>query len=246
MSPRELPAAAAEILAAAAIENVPIRLVGGLAIHHRCPSARVLPFARQYGDVDLVTTSRMTKRVRRLLENLGYTPHARFNTLNAGERMLFWEASEAWRIDIFVDSFRMCHTVDLRSRLEIDESTLTLADLLLTKLQIVELTDKDIRDIAVLMLDHPLTDTDEGINTRYLASVTAADWGLYHTVERSLGTALELLPEVHITHRAVITERIAQLRHELTLAPKSLRWQVRARIGERLPWYEVPETALRG
>jgi hypothetical protein len=244
--PRDLSAAATEILAVAARENVPIRLVGGLAIHNRCPSAMVAPFARQYGDIDLVTTSRATKRVRKLLETLGYTSHVRFNTANAGERMLFWEASEAWRIDIFIDSFRMCHTIDLRSRLELDASTLTLADLLLTKLQIVELTDKDVRDIAVLMLDHPLTDTDKGINTRYLASSTAADWGLYHTVERSLVTASEHLPPVDEAQRTVLVERFTQLRHALTNARKTLRWQVRSRVGERLPWYESPETALRG
>ncbi len=160
--------------------------------------------------------------------------------------MLFWEASEAWRIDIFVDSFRMCHTIDLRRRLEIDASTLTLADLLLTKLQIVKLTDKDVRDIAVLMLDHPLTDTDEGINVRYLASVTAADWGLYHTVERSLASAEENLPALDVEEQTVIATRIARLRRDLTTAPKSIRWQLRSRVGERLPWYEQPETALRG
>lgn len=242
----ELAAAATEILAAATAENVPIRLIGGLAIYNRCPSASVPPFARQYGDLDLAITSRTAKQVRELLEHLGYTANTRFNALNAGERMLFWEASGAWRIDIFVDSFQMCHTLDLRRRLEIDSLTVTLADLLLMKLQIVELTDKDVRDIAVLMLDHALTDTDEGINVAYLTSITANDWGFHHTVELSLAAVADNLPQVEGAQQAVISERITQLRHALEIAPKSLRWRARARIGERLPWYEVPEVAVRG
>ncbi|MBI2237176.1 MAG: hypothetical protein HYU54_01440, partial [Actinobacteria bacterium] len=40
---------------------------------------------------------------------------------------------------------------------------------------------------------------------------------------------------------AVARERAAGLRRALEGAPKSLRWKVRARVGERVSWYQEPE-----
>ena len=50
----------------------------------------------------------------------------------------------------------MCHRLDLRSRLHIAGPALNPADLLLTKLQIVELNRKDAIDMIALLLAHPL------------------------------------------------------------------------------------------
>jgi hypothetical protein len=238
--------AAHGILARAKAEGIPLLLTGGVAIYLRCPSARHPPFARAYGDLDFATIQRATKDVRSLLEQLGYVPNTRFNRINAGERLLFWENNEAWRIDIFVDVFRMCHSIDMRKRIQVGAETLPLADLFLSKLQIFELNDKDVRDMAALLLDHPLTETDEGINVRYLAELAAADWGLYHSTERNLAAIEENLPPIEEERQAIITARLGDLRARLARQPKSVRWKLRAQVGERIQWYELPEEAVRG
>jgi hypothetical protein len=246
LPPQAIVDAAHGILDHARQEGIPLLLTGGVAIYLRCPSARHAPFARAYGDLDFATIQRATKDVRTLLEGLGYVPNTRFNRFNAGERLLFWESNEAWRIDIFVDVFRMCHTIDMRKRVQAGAETLPLADLLLTKLQIFQLNDKDVRDMAALLLDHPLTESDEGINARYLAELAAADWGLYHSIERSLAAIEENLPPLDEDRQATITGRVAELRARLERQPKSMRWKLRAQVGERIQWYELPEEALRG
>ncbi|MGI8968724.1 MAG: nucleotidyltransferase family protein [Chloroflexota bacterium] len=157
-----LPRAEAEaerLTAAAREQGITAALIGGIAIYLRCPSASHPPLQRDYKDIDLVTTKSMAQRLTRLLESRGYTPDKRFNALNSGQRMLFWDELHARQLDVFIDEFEMCHKFDLRKRLAIDPtaSALPLADLVLTKMQVVEMNLKDMKDLAALPQDQPLT-----------------------------------------------------------------------------------------
>jgi hypothetical protein len=142
----------------------------------------------------------------------------------------------------------MCHALDLRRRLAVDPTapTLPLADLLLTKLQIFEINFKDLQDIAALLQDHPLTADDQGINVPYITDLTRQDWGLQHTLERSLSRLTE--KEANGSLRASdpqydLTAQVDALRQAMTDAPKSTGWKLRAKVGERMRWYELPEEA---
>ena len=239
---------AQRIIEAAEAAGLTLRLLGGLAICHHSPSASHRALSRAYPDLDFALGERRSDRAESLLVGLGYESHKAFNLLNGDRRILFSDPANDRQIDVFVGGFRMCHTIPLLERLPLEPITVPLAELLLTKLQIVELNEKDVRDIAALLLDHPLGEGDaETINLSRTAEVCAEDWGLWKTVGLSLDRAeqqfqvFSLEPEA----RATIRERMRALRRALDEAPKSLRWKLRARVGERVLWYELPEEVRR-
>jgi hypothetical protein len=229
-------------------EGIPLRLFGGVAIWSRCPTARQGPLSRSYADFDFVTQSRATRRVSAFLEAQGYKADKMFNAIHGASRMTF--ANEVTRkpVDVIVDRFEMCHTIDLRDRFDSDELTVPLAELLLMKLQVVQLNEKDLRDMLALLADHPVDqDGPDVIDLRRITQLTANDWGLEHTIRKTLdqlhrSAANYGLPETVV---GTIQGRIDALLSALDTAPKSVRWRLRAQIGERVRWYELPEEAHR-
>jgi hypothetical protein len=147
-------------------------------------------------------------------------------------------------VDVLVDRFVMCHRLDLRDRLALDARTLPLSDLLLTKLQVVELNEKDMTDLLALLADHDL-DGEEGdaIGTARILAVTADDWGFEHTIRGTLMRVRDAAVAYDLdgSTTARIQSRIDRLVELLDRAPKTLRWRMRARLGERVRWYELPE-----
>jgi hypothetical protein len=139
----------------------------------------------------------------------------------------------------------MCHRFDFRNRLALDKPTIPLADLLATKLQVVEITDREYRDIIALLHDHNLADTDasDTINGAYLAEMCGDDWGIYKTFTITLGNILSALGDFELPppDREIVKKRIADLQSRIQTAPKSMGWKLRAKIGERKQWYELPE-----
>ena len=230
------------IVEAASEQGVPLRALGGVAVAILCPSARRPPLARDYADIDLATVSSAKEVVANLLESLGYTGDKEFNMLHGHRRLYFWDERSQRQVDVFVDEANLCHRVELKRRLQVVPLTLSLAELTVLKLQVVETNEKDFLDICALFADHGLTTDDSGINATYIAKLTAADWGLWRTVglvsERSEQFALEL-PEFEAA--ALVAERLRRLRKEMEAAPKSRGWKLRARIGDRKRWYELPE-----
>jgi len=179
----------------------------------------------------------------KLFEALGYEGDHQFNGLNGHRRLLFYDTVNERRVDVFVGRFEMCHTWPIAARLSSAEKTLPLGDLLLTKLQIFAINEKDQRDIFNLLHGHKLTDDDEGINVAYIAKICAGDWGLWRTttmnIERARGATqrFQLAPQ----DEAVVLSRLDDLRKRIDAEPKSRRWKLRARVGERVQWYEDPE-----
>lgn len=227
-----------------------IRLIGGLAIYYHSPTARNEYFFRTYGDIDFVGLSSQTKIIKAVMDELGYKPHERFNALHGERRLLYFDESNGSRIDFLLDYFEMCHKIDLRNRIGMDNVTIPLADLLLTKLQIVELNEKDIKDVAVLLVDHELSKTDDRdkINIKYIANLCSNDWGLQKTVEITLDRVHEWVNKGAISeeYRKIINSRLEEIRVVIESEPKSLKWRIRSKIGEKIRWYEIPEEPLRG
>jgi hypothetical protein len=226
-----------------------IRLLGGLAVRLHSPSAGHRALVRDYPDLDFATSEKRADRLEKFFGAQGYDPNKSFNLFNGDRRLLFWDEANQRQIDIFVGQFHMCHSVPLTERLALDTYTLPLAELLLTKMQIVEMNEKDIRDLCALMLDHAVGAHDEEtINLPRVAALCADDWGLWKTVmdstEKVRGYTADR--DLEPDQRATLTGRLDALRRALDEAPKSLRWRMRARIGERLKWYELPEEVKRG
>jgi hypothetical protein len=232
------------LIKAAAERGVPVRLLGGVAVWARCPSAATPPLQRDYGDVDIISLSKASRDLTRFLESMGYQPDKLFNALHGAQRLNFTDATSDRPLDVLLDRFAMCHALELRDRISLDALTIPLADLLLTKLQVVQINDKDLLDVTALLADHPLGGSEhDSIDLGRVAAVLAKDWGFEHTVRINLEkvrTSLTSrgLPEAAIT---VIGERVAGVMSELDQASKSLAWKLRARVGERVRWYELPE-----
>src|SRR5438132_10448986 len=235
---------ARRILQASSEKKVVLRLIGGVAIAMRCPSASREGLRRDYVDLDLVGHEKQSKAIKNFFAEMGYQPRERFNALMGRKRLIFNDLVNQRRVDIFLDVFEMSHRFDFAERLGLEALTLPLADLLVTKLQIVQINDKDLRDMTTLFVDHDIGSGDgETINGSYIARLCSNDWGIHKTFTSNLSKLEASLdgyglssPEKDRTGASI--RRLAVLIEE---EPKSLAWKLRARVGERVTWYELPE-----
>lgn len=247
---REPPMVAAgrAIVAQAATRSIPVRLVGGVAIWIRGSVAARHLLGRNYPDIDLVAHKRESRELRRILEDMGFEPERVFNATHGARRLLYHDPS-GWHIDVFLDIFEMSHRLDLGANLEAEPETLAAAELLLTKLQVAEVNEKDLSDVAMLLWDHQLADADgpDRLNVARVAATCAADWGLYTTVTQNLGTCAGLLDRLipAAADRERIAGRIAAITNAMEAAPKTMGWQLRAKVGRRVRWYQLPEEVTR-
>lgn len=235
---------AARVATGAVAAGLQLRLMGGMAVYLTSPTARHPTYARAYGDFDFAVAASDAKAAAAYLEAAGYVPEKMFNALHGAERLNFGHPAGRWPIDVVVDEVRMSHRIDLRGRINGPGPTLKLADLLLTKLQIWEINPKDLGDIACLLADHELADREavDVIDRGRLLRLAAADWGLCHTIERNLTKAADEARRRGAVPSALDpVAQVHSLRSAIASAPKSFGWQARARVGERLRWYETPE-----
>jgi hypothetical protein len=229
------------IAAAASKAGVAAKLVGGVAVNLHSASARQAPLRRKYGDLDFVAPSKQRAGVQKLFESLGYQGEVRFNTLNGHQRLLYLDPQNGRQVDIFIDRMRMCHVIELADRLNGDGPCLTPADLLISKLQVFEVNMKDLVDSVAILLDHPVGETDEEtINAGYLARLLSQDWGLHRTIQMNTLRVREAAAELGID-AGLVNERLGQLWQRVDGQPKSLKWKLRDRVGDRVSWYELPE-----
>jgi hypothetical protein len=231
------------IAAEAERKGVVLRLLGALAFDLRCPQHASLrrEMGRELSDLDYVALSKQWNAIIDLLTGLEYTFDERRAMLHGHDRVIFFHPS-GLRVDVFFDRLDMCHLVDLRERLTVDADTISLADLLLEKMQIVRLTAKDIIDTTILLLEHPVTLDDRGVNAEYVARRLAYDWGFYHTFTTNLRHVDEQFVDGHDALRPAqrqrVHERIGQVLERIEAEPKTLRWKARARIGTSVQWYK--------
>jgi hypothetical protein len=231
-------------LALAALNTeLPLRLLGGVAVWVRCPSARVSPLARAYGDADFLGRSNDRKRITAFMDEQGYEADRMFNALHGATRLNFHDPVRDRPLDVLLDKFVMAHELDLRHSSGADGLTIGLADLLMTKLQVVSINEKDVRDLGALLIDYGFTPTE--IELDRILAVTHNDWGLEHTIHKSLATLVELIGNLGVApeQAELVSSRCRELDDALNAAPKGAKWKLRARVGERVKWYEEPEEA---
>ena len=168
-----------------------------------------------------------------------------FNALHGATRLNFHDPARGRPVDVLLDRFTMAHELDLRESVSSDGLTIAPADLLMTKLQVVSINDKDVRDVLAVLVDHDLSERDGDVSLRRILDATATDWGLEHTIHRSLVTVSELAEPIGLPPDQLdsVRRRIDALADALRSAPKGRKWKLRARVGERVKWYEEPEEA---
>lgn len=223
------------------------RLLGGVAVALHCPSASTPPFARAYEDIDLMIDKRARKQIDDVAATCGFAADVEFNNLHGLERRTYYSET-AGKLDVFVGEFAMCHTLSFDGRLDADAPTVPLADLVLTKAQIYELNRKDAYDLLALLADHRVgPGDDETISTERIGEVCGNDWGTWRTVGRTLETIEQLAntDDALAAHSDAIVAGITAMRDAMTVARKSAKWKMRARIGDRKTWYVLPEDPER-
>ena len=240
---------AVRLLDAAEEAGLRVRTLGGMAIVLHAGDALHPAFRREIRDIDLATPKGDGRKVADFLAAQGYEPNRTFNAMHGARRLLFYDEPNGRQIDVFVGTFEMCHQLPLDQRLELEPRTLPLAELALTKLQIVKLNRKDAFDLYSMLLTHEVAEhDDESINASWIAELCSRDWGLYRTVQLNLERLRSELdvPELTPAELETIRTRIGKLEEAIERAPKSGKWKMRARIGDRVKWYEDPEEVEKG
>ena len=234
---------AIRIVDAASQKGISLRLLGGLATRMHC---EIIDFCeRDYSDIDMVGLSKEKQKIIHIFEELGYEADERFNALHGHKRLLFEEHINNRHIDVFLDHFDMDHDWDLSPRLAVEEYTLPLSDLLLMKLQICKINEKDVKDIITMVKDSEIgeEDTSNVINLEYIAEKCSDDWGLYESVLENTETVAAMLDQYTLTNeeRALVHNRLKELTRRLIHHEKTAKWKLRSAVGKHMRWCESVE-----
>jgi hypothetical protein len=224
-------------------QGLELRILGSLAYRLHCPANIELfeQMKRDLTDIDLGERGEQRGEVRTWLESRGFVVDQDIVVATEGKRYCFTEPGSGTALDIFFDELYFCHPIPLRDRLELDYPTITPTDLLLEKMQIVELNPKDVKDSLVLMLEHSLDASEkDAIDHTYVARLLGADWGFYYTVTTNLERLRGHLGdgELDAGQAQIVEERIEALERAIEEEPKTGKWRMRARIGPRKRWYQ--------
>ena len=135
---------ARRLVDAARSRGLTLRLLGGLAVREHCSNLELCE--RDYSDLDMVARAREARRLAELLASFGYRENFEVRTAFNAELQFVRPCEHGGgpgtniahhddHIDVFLDTFRMDHEIALAQRLDLEPYTISLSDLLLTKLQ---------------------------------------------------------------------------------------------------------------
>jgi hypothetical protein len=224
--------------------GVTLRLLGSLAFQFHCPQFGSLQekMGRAYTDIDLAGYSREGKAIRALMAGLGYVEDKEVWVVSEGSRAIYENPGNGLHVDIFYEKLDFCHVIPWSGRLEKDSPTIPLAELLLEKMQIVQINEKDVIDTIMLLLEHPLGETDrETINMSRVAKLAGEDWGLWRTVTMNLQKVRQLATgyaELTDRQKEDVAVQVEGALARIEAEPKSMAWRLRSRVGDRVKWYK--------
>ena len=236
-----------QLLKAAKTQDIELRLIGGLAVKYHSPTAAANSLKRNYPDIDVVVDKKGKPRLGQFFSSVGYQPDKNFNLLNGDRRQIYINQETGRRVDVFVGDFEMCHKLPMRDRLGHHPITVPLAELFLSKIQIVELNRKDALDIISLLIDNEVGFKDiDQISLDRVTRLCLKDWGLYKTLVINLGKIERILLEENIgiteEQSQCVMDRINVIRATINRVNKPFLWKVRNSVGTRIRWYaEVEE-----
>jgi len=241
-----------QLLARAHELGATMRLIGSLAFRIQCPDTKYMEYDNQryLTDIDFVAYGAQMEKVQDLFLDLGWSENQNVLRLFGHQRRIFYHPTEPIHSDVFVDKLRFCHDIDFRGRLEIDDRTISLVDLLLEKLQIVEINRKDLIDVMVLLSQHSISTSGgrEGrIDGPYLARLCGREWGWWRTASMNIEKTAHFASEYLQAEDADrVRRKLDQLSELIAHQPRSLKWRLRSLIGERVKWYREVEEVDRG
>jgi hypothetical protein len=213
-----------------------------------CPQFGYLQAAmgRRYTDIDFAAYRKQTKEIRVLMAGLGFQENREVFIVSEGDRAIFERHEIGIHVDVFYDKLSFSHVIYWNNRLEVDNPSIPLAEMLLEKMQIVQINEKDVIDTIMLLLEHPFGDHDmETINIKHIAALCSTDWGLWRTTTMNLEKVAKLAQgynQLTIEQKEKVNSQVRSALARIEQEPKSMAWRLRARVGDRVKWYkEVDE-----
>jgi hypothetical protein len=254
MMHEQIPGEALRLVEAAAARSLALRISGSVGVRIHCSAHGGLLDAlgrRQFRDIDFWGYSAEQNDLQRLLESEGYVgdPEMKHAHEWGVKRLIYDHPATGIHVDVFMDELVMAHTIGFEGRLELDSPTVGLADLLLSKFQIHEITENDLIDIDVLVAEHDFGPGDaERIDLDRVVGPLSSDWGFYHTTELNIEKCREALNRFEALPGDLadaVRSRLGSMHNRLESTPKSRRWKFRAKVGTRSQWYETVESVDR-
>jgi hypothetical protein len=221
-----------------------LRVIGSLAFQIHCPKMGYLQEAmgRAFTDIDFAAYKKQTKEIKDLMFTLGYEEDREIFIVSEGYRSIFNKTNSTMHVDIFYDKLDFCHLISWNNRLEIDKPTIPLAEMLLEKMQIVKINEKDVIDTIMLLLEHPIGVVDfETININHISKLCSKDWGLWRTTVMNLDKVSKLAQgydELNNEQKSFVAAQIQTALEAIEAEEKSLSWKLRSRVGDRVKWYK--------
>jgi hypothetical protein len=231
-------------------QGIILRLMGAIAIRLHSPDYAFLheKMGRFITDIDFVGYEKQSSKIEKFFESQNYARRILSYSFMLGGRMIFTNKSDGRHVDVFLDRLEMCHKIEYKKRLEIDNPTVPLAELLLQKMQIVKISEKDIIDTTMLLLAHELGDTDDNtINAKLISQILGSEWGFYYTVTTNLEKVDTLMREFEFLEekdKEIVSKRIEDLMKRIDEEPKSRSWKIRAKVGTSKKWYKDVDTPV--
>ena len=231
-------------------QSIILRLIGALAFRSHCPEFGYLQdkLGRMFTDIDFASYQRFTKDILRFMDSLGYKEDKQVTQLFGEYRLLFHDPIFGRHIDVFFNHLDFSHKISFVGRLEVEQITIPLAELLLEKVQIHHINEKDLIDSIMLLREHPIGESDEEtINIEIITDILSKDWGFWRTATGNLKLLDEMIhryKDLTDEDRQVVHGRIHELLERIDAAPKSMKWKTRASIGEKVKWYKDVEELI--
>jgi hypothetical protein len=233
------------IIDASRADSVPLRVLGSLAFQLHCPQFGHLQarMGRAYTDIDFAAYGAQARAVSKLLGGLGYAEDSLMFVETEGSRAIFEHRGNGLHVDVFYNKLDFCHVIRWDGRLEADAQTIPLAELLLEKMQIVKINEKDVIDTIMLLLEHPLAEggDEETINAGRVAKLCADDWGLWRTTTMNLDKVRRLAQNyatLSAAEKARVSAQVDSALARISAEAKPLAWRIRDRVGDRVKWYK--------
>jgi len=239
---------AERLVAEATKRRLLLRVMGGMAVYMRCTHEfkdawrRLKRLGdRVFTDIDFVSYGANKPAMIDFMKSVGYQTDASL-IVQAGKGRQIFYGGKVPMVEVFYDRLDMNHVIEYAGRLEADSVTVPLAELMLQKLQIVKINDKDLKDLAVLFATHDVGSGDpekidvDLANSRYFQS----DWNFYYTATTNLAKVIEAVKGFDTLaedSRQRIAERASRILKAIEASPKSTKWKLRAKMGPKVKWY---------
>jgi len=240
----------------ASSKGIPLRLLGGVAIRIHC--SEFMDFAKklvrlgegqqEYTDLDYMSAVKFRSRMKDFFASAGYDRRPTTMSMAATQRQVYFHPKGWFYVDVFFDKLLAAnHPLDFRSRLDLDFPTISPADLLLEKLQIVFPGEKDVKDTMLLLRAHQVAHGEEKnkIDSEYIAKLLSNEWGFWYTATTNLNGLKDYtksFENLNDEEKTDIATKIDSLLDAIEKEPKSTGWKMRSVVGTKKSWYNAVET----